>query len=85
MPSHAPGLLTLGAFMVEVNDARTKICVDSDSPWIEIDVWGRYGWRRFAIWKVTGDLFELDVHGAVGDDPIKLEDAIRQVQRVARG
>jgi hypothetical protein len=42
------------------------------SPWLICDLEFRSIplTRRFAIWKTTGDVYELDEIGAVGDDPI---------------
>jgi hypothetical protein len=32
------------------------------------------GERKFAIWRTTGKLYEVDKHGAVLDDPIEISD-----------
>lgn len=42
------------------------------SPWLEFDCWvhlkGRF---EFAIWRRTGDIYQVGEDGAVSDDPIK--------------
>lgn len=39
---------------------------DIVSPWVLVD----FGTARYAIWKTTGAVFELDGNGAVGDDAL---------------
>lgn len=60
-------------------DAHFKVTEDTLSPWIEFDVFGKYGWVRFAIWKSTDELYALNIHGAVGDDPISVPAAVSYV------
>lgn len=36
-------------------------------PWVCVDF---EDGEKFAIWKRTGDVYEVDEHGAVGDDPL---------------
>lgn len=38
--------------------------------WICFDV----GERRFAIWRATGFLYDVDEYGAAADDPIEVSD-----------
>ena len=42
----------------------------SDSPWFSFDV----GERKFAIWRETGALYEVDAYDAVPDAPIEIAD-----------
>lgn len=45
----------------EANLHRWWVCFDVDS-------------RKFAIWRTTGKLYEVDEHGAASDDPIEIGD-----------
>jgi hypothetical protein len=65
-------------------DARFKITEDTMSSWIEVDVFGRYGWVQFAIWKATDQLYALDKHGAAGDDPIAIAAAVKRVDLIPK-
>lgn len=44
---------------------------ESDGPWLCVDLYEPGGALLcFAIWITTGDVYELDEHGAVKDDPL---------------
>lgn len=64
--------------------ARVKITEDTESSWIEVDVYGRYGWVQFAIWKATDALYALDRDGAAGDDPIAIRTAVKNVDLIPK-
>lgn len=38
-------------------------------PWVCVDF---ADGTKFAIWKQTGDIYRVDEHGAVEDDPVQL-------------
>jgi hypothetical protein len=59
---------------------RIKVTEDSESPWLAVDIWGKYGWCYFAIWVRTDELYELDRNGAAGDDPIAVNTCLRRVR-----
>jgi hypothetical protein len=61
-------------------EQRTVVKEDTGSSWIEVDVQGRVGVARFAIWKATDALYRLDRHGAAGDDPIAIEAALNYIR-----
>ena len=63
---------------------RFKIIDDTDSSWIEVDVFGKYGWVQFAIWKATDELYALDKYGAVGDDPIAIATAVKRTDLIPK-
>lgn len=65
-------------------DARLMVKEDTKSSWIEVDVFGRYGWVQFAIWKATDKLYALDKHGAAGDDPIAIAAAVKRVDLIPK-
>lgn len=39
-------------------------------PWFAFDV----GERKFAIWRATGNVYEGDEYGAMGEDPLEIEE-----------
>jgi hypothetical protein len=57
---------------------------DTDSSWIEVDIFGKYGWVQFAIWKATDELYALDKYGAAGDDPIALATAVKRTDLIPK-
>jgi hypothetical protein len=81
----AEELAQIARAVAAIVDARSVRVVHRDgSPWIELGVatgpelaepfppadMSRYGVRRLALWRYTLAVYELDEHGAVGDDPI---------------
>lgn len=54
----------LNSFEVEI------LCNREGSWWLSFDV----GERKFAIWRQTGHLYEVDEFGAVYEDPIEIAD-----------
>lgn len=43
----------------------------SGSPWIQLDLWLHLrGERKYALWVETGNVYDVDEHGAASDDPI---------------
>jgi hypothetical protein len=63
---------------------RFRVVEDTMSSWIEVDVHGRYGWVKFAIWKATDELYALDKNGAAGDDPIAITTAVRRADLIPK-
>lgn len=71
----------LEEFLTRLGDERVKVSEDTSSPWIEVDVFGRYGWNQFAIWKATDAIYKRDKKGAAGDDPLAMTVAIRMAKK----
>ena len=50
---------------------RAFLRVERASPWVSLDVWVFLeGERKFALWRATGAVYEVDQHGAAADDPM---------------
>jgi hypothetical protein len=65
-------------------DARVKITDDTGSSWVGVEVFGKYGWVGFAIWKATDALYALDGNGAAGDDPIAIRTAVKNTELIPK-
>jgi hypothetical protein len=71
----APRDLRLMMLVADRLEAETVVILGysgdaSLQPWFCFDI----GKRKFAIWRNTGKLYEVDEHGAVGDDSIEIGD-----------
>ena len=71
---------TLNELLAHLRRERYRVAEDTGSSWIEVDVYARYGWMQFAIWKATDALYKLDKKGAAGDDPIAISTALRHIK-----
>jgi hypothetical protein len=59
---------------------RVVVQEDTWSSWITVDVYGVLGFQNmFGIWKATDKLYVADSMGAMGDDPISVEEALKLI------
>lgn len=57
----------IGSAQIEIlGYARAPLNASSFSPWFCFNI----GSHKYAIWRETGALYEVDMFGAVADDPI---------------
>jgi hypothetical protein len=59
--------LKVGAKEIEILGYRSSIAHESlEEPWFCFNL----GEKKYAIWRATGNLYQVDATGAVADDPI---------------
>jgi hypothetical protein len=62
--------LQINKAIKDLDVTKATLVVEPDSPWLQIDVWVHLeGERKFALWRYTGAVYNVDEHGAVVEDP----------------